>query len=286
VINMRERSDRWKLFMGQDLVIKALKVHRFEAFNGKKLDYLKDPRISTATRLNIMRNDRRTHPEVASLGAVGCTISHAMIWKKLVASGEPYAIVMEDDARVSPDLLQLINSLAPTIPDEARIWLFGVYEPNLIHHPYPKSQWSRVYQYTASHAYVITREAAKKFLEQVYPVEMHVDHYMSAMSVLYDIPMVVHEKVRLPFGGVLKSGSKTTVVESNTSQHQKDGCSACHVPDHLSRFYRGIGPKTRKGRIVHGLIRNEPDMKIRTYGNTGVDLDAANKAKKATESTA
>ena len=265
VINMKERQDRWKLFMDQDPSTKALQIHRFQAVNGRRLNFLTDRRISTASRLNIMRNDRRTHPEVATLGAIGCTISHATIWRKLVASGAPYAVVMEDDARFDLQLLQKVNELAKEIPQTARVWLLGLYKPNMIREPLPNSKWSRVHTFTASHAYVITREAAKKFLEQVYPIEMHIDHYMSSMSVLYDIPMVIHEDLFLPFGGVLKPGSSTTVVESNTSQHTKDGCSACHVPDHLSRFYRRVGPKTRKGRIVHGVIRQEPSMKILTY---------------------
>lgn len=268
VINLKERPDRWKLFMEQGPAPKALQIHRFQACNGKKLDPLKDKRISTYTRLNIMRNDRRTHREVASLGAVGASVSHASLWRKIVDSGVPYAVVFEDDARFDLDQLQLINELAPTLPSEAEVWLFGVYKPNLIHDPYPNSKWSRVYHYTAAHAYVITRAAAQKFLEQVYPVEMHLDHYMSVMSVLYDIPMVLHKDLHVGFGGLLKWNSKTTAVESNTSQHQKDGCSACHVPDHLSRFYKRVGPKTRAGRIVHGLVLNEPDRKVLNYRNT------------------
>jgi GR25 family glycosyltransferase involved in LPS biosynthesis len=279
VINLRQRPDRWTLFVEQDPAVKALKIHRVDAFNGKSMNFLKDPRISTATRLNIMRNDRRTHPEVASLGAVGCSITHASIWKRIVASNLPYAVIFEDDARFTLQDLQRINEIAPTIPDSAAMWVLGLYKPNRVHEPLPNSDWSRIYTFTASHAYIITREAAKKFLEQVFPVEMHIDHYMSSMSVLYDLPILEHKKVHLPFGGVLKEGSKTTVVESNTSQHQKDGCSACHVPDHLSRFYRKIGPKTRAGRIVRGLIRQEPDKKVLTYKSTGSTRKSTKSAK-------
>jgi GR25 family glycosyltransferase involved in LPS biosynthesis len=273
VINLRQRKDRWKLFVEQDPAVKALQITRVDAFNGKALDYLKDPRISTASRLNIMRNDRRTHPEVASLGAIGCSISHINLWKRIVAANLPYAVIMEDDARFTLEDLQRINALAPAIPESAKVWILGLYAPNRIHEPLPNSDWSRIYTFTASHAYIITREAAKKFLEQAYPIEMHIDHYMSSMSTLYDLPMVQHKKVHLSFGGLLKKGSKTTVVESNTSQHKKDGCSACHVPDHLSRFYKEVGPKTRAGRIVHGLVRNEVDKRILTYKNTTGKID-------------
>lgn len=266
VINLKHRKDRWSIFTSQEPAVRALQIHRIEAQNGKALDYLKDKRIGTYSRLNIMRNDRRTHREVATLGAIGASISHAKIWKRLAESDDPYAVIMEDDARFTMDDLQKINELAKTIPSDTKIWLFGAYKPNLIHEPLPNgSPWSRVYNFTAMHAYVITRDAAKKLLEQVFPIDMHIDHYMSVMSVLYDIPMLLHKDLYLPFGGMLKAGSRTTVKESNTSQHTKDGCSACHVPDHLSRFYRRVGPRTKRGRIVYGLRRPEIDRRVLTY---------------------
>lgn len=266
VINMKQRPDRWKLFTEQDPAVRALKIHRVNAVNGKALNWLTDKRIAPYTRLNIMRNDRRSHREVASMGAIGCTISHANIWRKLVKSGAPYAVVMEDDARFTMNQLQKLNEIAKTVPPSTAIWLLGLFKPNMVREPLPSgSPWSRVFTFTASHAYVITRGAAQKLLEQVFPIDMHVDHYMSTMSTLYDMPMLIHDNVFIPFGGVMEPGNKARAIESNTSQHTKDGCSGCHVPDHFSRFYRRVGPKTRKGRIVHGLIRREPDTKILTY---------------------
>lgn len=265
VVNMKERKDRWKLFMEQDPAVKAMNVHRVNAFNGYRLNYKKDRRIALSSRMNIMRNTRRIHQEVATLGAVGCSISHATIWKKILASNAPYAVVMEDDATFTIKELQQINELAKEIPGSAEVWLLGMTRSGSIREPVPRSKWSKVYQFTASHAYVITRAAAKKLLEQVFPVEMHIDHYMSNMSVLYEIPMLHHDEFNIPYRGILKKSSSTTTVESNTSQHIKDGCSACHVPDHLSRFYRRVGPATRKGRIVHGILRDGIKKKVLTY---------------------
>jgi GR25 family glycosyltransferase involved in LPS biosynthesis len=275
VINLKKRADRWKVFMEQDPGVRALQIRRVDAVNGKALNYLTDKRIAPSARLNIMRNDRRIHREVATLGAVGCSMSHAKVWQRIVDSEAPYAVIMEDDARLTMDQLQKINQLAKTIPADTGIWLFGVYRPNMIHEPLPNgSPWSRVHAFTASHAYVITRATAQKFLEQVYPIEMHIDHYMSTMSVLYDIPMLLHKDLFIPFGGILNTGSKTTAVDSATSQHIKDACSACHVPDHLSRFFRRVGPKTRRGRLVRGILRPKLDRKVRTYRAARVPIGA------------
>lgn len=270
VINLKERPDRWRLFL-HELVpaAAALRLHRVAAQNGKLLDPLKDRRISTQTRLNILRNDRRTHREIATLGAIGCSISHGIAWRRFLASGAPWALIMEDDAR--PSAATLAAALSNKLPPAAHIWLLGYYKPNLVYEPAAApSPWSTAYQFTASHAYIISRHAAKKLLEQLYPIESHVDHYISAMSVLYGLKMVVHKDVYVPFGGLLEKKGSPRAVESNTSQHRKDGCSACHVPDHLSRFYRHVGPKTRKGRAVRGLrLDGQQPREVLTYSGSG-----------------
>jgi GR25 family glycosyltransferase involved in LPS biosynthesis len=268
VINLKERSDRWRLFLAHDPVATAaLDLHRVAAQNGKLLDPLADPRISTQTRLNILRNDRRTHREIATLGAIGCSISHGRAWRRFLASGAPYAIIMEDDARPDFATLQRIKEVAADLPSDTAIWLLGAYKPNLVYEAAAAgSDWSTVYQFTASHAYLITRAAAKKLLEQLYPIESHVDHYMSAMSVLYNLKMVMHKDVFISFGGLMEKKGAPRAIESNTSQHRKDGCSACHIPDHLSRFYKKVGPKTRKGRAVKGLLlEGQQSSKVLTY---------------------
>jgi GR25 family glycosyltransferase involved in LPS biosynthesis len=271
VINMKERPDRWRLFLEElGATAGALKIHRVVGQNGKLLDPLKDRRISTQTRLNILRNDRRTHREIATLGAIGCSISHGIAWRRFLASGAPWAMIMEDDARPDMAALAAARVAAPSLPADAKIWLLGYYKPNLVYEPAPESPWSTAYQFTASHAYMISREAAKTLLEQLYPIESHVDHYISAMSVLYGLKMVVHDAVYAPFGGLLEKKGSPRAIESNTSQHRKDGCSACHVPDHLSRFYQRVGPKTRCGRPVRGLkLEGQQPREVLTYRRNG-----------------
>jgi GR25 family glycosyltransferase involved in LPS biosynthesis len=270
VINLKERPDRWEHFLVKNApAVDLLDLHRFNAINGKRVDFLKDPRISPQTRLNIMRNDRRSHREIATLGAIGASLSHSAVWRKLVDSGDPFWVIMEDDARFDVETLRRINEVAVTIPADAGVWLLGLYKPNHIREPLG-SAWSRVHQFTALHAYVITRAAAIKFLEQMFPIESHVDHYMSAMSVLYDIPLVEHAAVHIPFGGVVQKTNKSRAVESNTSQHKKDGCSACHVPDLLYKYFDHVGPKTKRGQVVHGLKRGAPDRRILTYKAVGL----------------
>ena len=47
-----------------------------------------------------------------SLPEVGCYLSHRGLWEKLLEGSDPGMVVMEDDARVSSDLPEVISSIA------------------------------------------------------------------------------------------------------------------------------------------------------------------------------
>jgi GR25 family glycosyltransferase involved in LPS biosynthesis len=262
-INMNERKDRLKRFMEQP-VSQYMKFRRIRAVNGKAIkQYRTDKRISLRTRFNIYRNYRRSHYEIATLGAVGASLSHFDVWKRFIASGQPYCLVFEDDARVTTDMIHEAHRLWPTIPGEWGIWLLGYYEPNTIKEPLD-DQWNRIYNFTAAHAYILKREAAIKLLEDALPIEMHVDHYMSVCATMKGFQIIQHPSINVPFWGV-EEGPRLN--DSNTSQHKKRGCTACSVPDDNAQLYRRFS-MTRKGLVVKGMIKGQQSNKIRTYRNT------------------
>ena len=153
------------------------------------------------TRLNITRNYRRSHYEIATLGAIGSSMSHIGVWKRLVASGAPMCLVLEDDVVLNEIQLNSIRDMINSAPEGWGVWILGCYLPNLILQPYEGKKWSRVYNFTAAHAYIITREAAKIFLEEAFPIEMHIEYYMTTASIIREVPIVHNEDVHLEFSG-------------------------------------------------------------------------------------
>ena len=268
VISMKERADRWKRFMQQPAVHLLKRMRQSVAVNGKRLNYIKDRRISVRTRLNIFRNYRRSHHEMATVGAVGCSLSHIDAWKKFLASGAKVGLIMEDDALITETAVEQINELMTSLPPNWGIWLLGYYRPNLIYGACEKKPWNRVYNFTASHAYLITREMAKRFVEEALPVETHIDHYMSAICVLHDFLMVQHPDVHIEFFQKDKvENSATTTVDSNTSQHKKTGCPTCNIPDDVSQIYEKPTKRGAKGMKVKGVVRGEQSRKLLTLRN-------------------
>ena len=262
---MEKRKDRLKRFMEQQVTHYLPRLRRVRAVNGKAIkNYQKDRRISLRTRFNIYRNYRRSHHEIATLGAVGASLSHFDVWKRFVASGEPLCLVFEDDARITTDAIHEAHHLWHTLPTSWGIWLLGYYAPNLVKEPLEKD-WNKVYNFTAAHAYLLKREAAIKLLEDALPIEMHVDHYMSVCAAMKGFQILQHGAINIPFWGV-EGGPR--LDDSNTSQHKKRGCTACNVPDDNRLLYHRFSKRGVKGMTVKGLIRGQQSKGVRTYRNT------------------
>ena len=265
VINMKERSDRWKRFTDQPAVHTLKRLKRSIAVNGKKLDPLNDNRISVRTRLNIFRNYRRSHHEIATLGAVGSSLSHIDIWKKFLKSSAKYCLVMEDDAIITEQALITVNDLIPKLPANWGVWLLGYYKPNLVYEAMPQTPWNRVYNFTACHAYLLTRPAARILLADANPVESHIDHYMGNISILKNNLIVQHPAVHIEFFKKERvKKSATTTIDSNTSQHKKNGCPTCNVHDDYSQIYVSPKRSRKRGMKVKGLVRGAQSKGILT----------------------
>ena len=265
VINMPERGDRWERFTDQPVVKEFQKLKKFAGTNGKKLDLIKDKRISLHTKLNIYRNYRRSHHEIATLGAIGASLSHINVWKTFVESGEKYCLVLEDDVILTQTQMDQVNELIPTLPHDWGMWILGFYRPNLITQPLLKKPWHRVYNFTAAHAYLLTRETAKKLLEEPFPVETHIEFYMTGSSILKKFLMVYHPDVHVEFFKKKRvRNSATTTTDSNTSQHKRAGCPSCNYPEDYRQLYLNPTRKTKRGIRVKGLLRQEQGKGILT----------------------
>lgn len=263
VINLNERPDRWKRFTDQPAAYTLRRLKRHAAVNGKALNYRKDKRISLHTKLNIFRNYRRSHYEIATLGAVGSSLSHIGVWRRFVASGAPQCLVLEDDAILTDDQLKKMEELYEKLPADWGIWLLGSYKPNLFYEPYEQREpWNRVYNFTAAHAYLLRRETALKLLEEPLPVETHIEYYMTGCSVIKEFSIVQHPDLHIEF--FRKERYKPRTRDSNTSQHKRSGCPTCNEPDDFSQLFRRNTRRTKQGMEVHGLIEGQQTNKLRT----------------------
>jgi GR25 family glycosyltransferase involved in LPS biosynthesis len=241
VINLKQRTDRWKTFSEQRAVKKIMKTYPFERFDaiaGSTIDVPNDTRISMRTRRNIKESSRRDHEDLNTAGGIGCYLSHVEVWKKIAMNQEEYGIIFEDDTKLPDDFLTVLKSsmkdlnLLPEMPD---VWTFsygwdffyktkGKELPQNITENH-RGPWIYNTCPGGLNGYLVTREGAKKLLENAFPIDMHVDLYICMNVDLKKILCVAHKDLIL-----------NLLVESEKSDIQLPmGCTICNVPNNLDQ---------------------------------------------------
>jgi hypothetical protein len=227
VINLDRRKDRWDEFSSQETMKQFKKLERFSAVDGSKLDPFTDKRIGIHTRLNIVRNYRRSHYEINTLGAIGASLSHIGIWKRFLESDAEYAVVFEDDTVVREEDLTRVDTLIRDLPQGWDLWLLGTHKWMYQGVPLtddPKG-WSKTLQFTGAHAYVISRRGAQILLDEPFPIETHIEFYITACVKLKGLKIVRHPSLRIGYNAEYTKENDSDTFESRFS------CPVCYVPD-------------------------------------------------------
>lgn len=187
VINLARSTER-RASMEQQLSRLNLDYEIVEAVDGSLLSYT-----------DIMRVTRPLNYAL-SCGEVGCALSHIGIYRKIVAKNIPFALILEDDARIDSKTvdtlneIERINILTPMVTlltEGANYSLTPQHSFNAL-----SSSLHDVIEGACSHGYVVNLQAAKKMAEFLYPVWMVADKWQilkeySVCSVSVVIPPVV-----------------------------------------------------------------------------------------------
>lgn len=188
VITLKRTPKRLEYFMKTGTVASQLpQLQVFEAVDGKTLDPVNDERFSVLARVNLIRKTRRSHTDLVTAGMAGLYISHVEVWKAVVASGAPLAIVLEDDAEIPADFQErwaaVMAQLPP--PTEWDVYILGCLSVGG-HHPGPGLHPAihEVAEYFGTQAYVVTARGAQRLLRVAYPMAVQVDAFMAQASTL------------------------------------------------------------------------------------------------------
>ena len=189
-INLDRRQDRWQEVLSQPIAKKIPNLQRFSAVEGKNIDLENDPRISTLCRYNIKNKTRRGHEMIDTIGAVGCSLSHIALWKKLVESNDNVFLIIEDDFLATEQDWETVRQIFanyPRLADSSQwdIWTIGAlkcYEEIGVRPADKKvveDRWIHCTQFVGTQAYFISRTGAEKLLTDVYPIQTHIDWYIT-----------------------------------------------------------------------------------------------------------
>ena len=145
-----------------------------------------DPTAYDQLLVNIQTGKRNSHRELTK-GAVGCYLSHLNIYRHIVESQIPYALIFEDDCKFVDDpsnFWKKINGIK--IPDDTDMFLFdsSIHELNRSKCPTnsPTNNVCQVYFFFGTYFYFITLEGARKALNHLLPIEYQIDSKLAMMS--------------------------------------------------------------------------------------------------------
>jgi glycosyl transferase, family 25 len=144
------------------------------------------PAIDGAARPDLMTDIdtalyRRMHGRGVRPGEVGCFLSHIEVMQRFLASAFDYAVILEDDASLSPSLPGLLDTIAAEAP--GRDWDVLKLESRRRGLPLRLRSLTAdhdlcvsLFRSTGSAGYIVTRRAAQAYLAQLLPMALPYDH--------------------------------------------------------------------------------------------------------------
>lgn len=253
VINLDRRPDRWRRFYSQPGVTHlaaTYPVERFSAVDGKTIDVETDERISMRTKRNIKFRTRRTHEDIDTVGAIGCYLSHAQIWREFLASGASAVMVLEDDALVPINFLSILQECASQLSQVSNpntcIWSFSrphsFFEKD--QNTYREGAWVCNVA-TPTTGYILFRGAAEVLLANCFPIDNHVDLMMYQATQLGLITTLHHPSLLL----------NQVAVQRGDTNIQENKCTLCDVPTRPEqKGYLVMSPGEQRQAVVGAVL--------------------------------
>lgn len=199
VLNL-ERDSEKRFFMQQQLEELAID---YELINAVDKETLTPEDLQRYSAQNALKSIGRE----LSRGEIGCALSHAKMWERIVKERHPEVLILEDDVRIGRSLAavlanrhrfpadyELINlsTDAPQVP-------FGDYITDI----YRVSNHQR--DALSTLAYMITRKGAGKLLDKVYPIRWPADELTARTYITGLVSYGIYPKVAV-IGDDFESG--------------------------------------------------------------------------------
>lgn len=153
-------------------------------------------------------------------GLIGCGISHVRSWETMVKSGEPSALFLEDDAKLTPGFKETLDSYSKDIPEDFDIIYLGAFIGNSDTKQYTLDysvmkllnfgKVNQVVKYSenvftpalplAMHGYILSRAYAKKLLQNfekdklTYHIDFQILRYNYTAKVFSISPVLITQQ--------------------------------------------------------------------------------------------
>ncbi|PNS10315.1 hypothetical protein COO59_17820 [Mixta theicola] len=114
-------------------------------------------------------------------GEIGCALSHLSIYARMIAENIPNALVLEDDALISPGLHSHLAGIKTLISvNKPEIFLLTgncIYNPRVNKTDLYNNEYYRVAYGSGGHGYVVNQSAAREILKVNRPIIFEADRW-------------------------------------------------------------------------------------------------------------
>lgn len=170
LINLERNVDRLKSASRQ-LEALGIRYERFPAVDGSALTDDDRKRVMARFHARMARHNPLTK------GELGCALSHAAIWRKMVEERIPVALVFEDDVQLSDGFTRALARVTESVDvGRAQVYLFsdGLFRPfaetDGVSESIERLEGPRLKLVWGTEAYVMTLPAARNLLGANYPI--------------------------------------------------------------------------------------------------------------------
>lgn len=207
-ISLEKNKDRWDEILTGIRKAGFEDVEIFKAVNGNEIGKMADGlpvsqdteelvngfgginKLMSPWALYMLKKgiERKNHAQLSSWGAVGCYMSHVLVWLNMIDANEPYCVVFEDDVSVGDNFKEEFEKRIQFAPDDADVIVFGAltnFSPTKYNEYFNKIGGV----FFGLHAYIITNKGARKILKNAFPIEVQLDSNMSYTAFLDNVKM-------------------------------------------------------------------------------------------------
>jgi hypothetical protein len=107
------------------------------------------------------------------------------------------------------------------------MWLLGTHAWGIHSVPLTKDRksWWKVSSFTGAHAYILNRRGAEILLEECFPIETHIEYYITSCANLKGLKLIRHADLRIQYSMELSQSDDSDTFDSFKS------CPVCMIPD-------------------------------------------------------
>ena len=183
---------------------------------------------------------RRRHGQL-TLGAVGCAMSHASLWRELVKSEEyEYAFIFEDDVHIPKHFYGFVNGLMDTIISKDiyfDMFLFSSYCPHQLEQKACVDSKETLFTFRnieiapfkifwSLGGYVITKEGARKLLNRMFPLKDQLDTIITKLVLSHQFTVI---------------GTNPSLINQQYSLYNSDIQQKCVECDYIEEMAEFLG---------------------------------------------